>query len=192
MCCSTSKAVIIPNLEMSISLLLERCLVTDSYGFYLRERVLLSDKAFGKYNLLMRLFFLRLERYFLVSLTISRATIAASFVPLMIFFCISLLNIHFRRSAAGIFDERWAKEPEATPPSVRRKQVDDTSPEVDDVRHGYHQQRTPSPPPPPQSSQSALSRGQNRSRAEGGGRYASNSRRSSKSGRSPSPSSHRV
>lgn len=57
MCCSTSKAVIIPNLEMSISLLLERCLVTDSYGFYLRERVLLSDKAFGKYNLLMRLFF---------------------------------------------------------------------------------------------------------------------------------------
>ncbi|VDK39947.1 unnamed protein product [Taenia asiatica] len=97
-----------------------------------------------------------------------------------------------RQSAAGILDERWAKEPEAAPPSVRRQQVDEPSPEVDDVRHGYHQQRTPSPPPPPQTSHSALSHGQNRSRAEGSGRYAGDSRRSSKSGRSPSLSSHRV
>eukprot|EP00108_Taenia_solium_P006001 TsM_000779900 transcript=TsM_000779900 gene=TsM_000779900 len=97
-----------------------------------------------------------------------------------------------RRSAAGILEERWAKEPEATPPSVRRQQVDEPSPEVDDVRHGYHQQRTPSPPPPPQTSHSGLSHGQNRSRAEGSGRYAGDSRRSSKSGRSPSLSSHRV
>ncbi|KAL5111750.1 Peptidyl-prolyl cis-tran isomerase 1 [Taenia crassiceps] len=96
------------------------------------------------------------------------------------------------RSDAGIFGERWTKEPEATSPSVRRQYVDDPSSEVDDVRHGYHQQRTPSPPPPPQASHGALSRGQNRSRAEGGGRYAGDSRRSSKSGCSPSPSSHRV
>ncbi|CDS35980.1 peptidyl prolyl isomerase G [Echinococcus multilocularis] len=97
-----------------------------------------------------------------------------------------------RRVAAEISDERWVKEPEATPPPVRRQRVDDPSPEEEDLRHGYHQRRTPSPPPPPPTSHSALSRGQNRSRVEGGGRNVSNSRRSSKSGRSPSPSSHRV